>query len=149
VGTNGEVIATDISETMLAHVRRNADAAGLRNVLTIASPAKQLPASDTLYDAGICRLGLMFFPDPASAVNAIRDRLKASGRFAGLVFTTPTNNPFMAQPMSILLRHAGSNHQRRDSPAYFAWGSQELWTICSATMVSQTCNPQSSDRPST
>jgi ubiquinone/menaquinone biosynthesis C-methylase UbiE len=122
VGPNGEVTACDISETMLEHVRRNADAAGLKNVSTIASPAERLPASDTQYDAAICRLGLMLFPDPASAVNAIRSLLKASGRLAGLVFTTPTNNPFMAQPMSILLRHAGKEPPSPGQPGIFSLG---------------------------
>lgn len=124
VGPNGEVTVCDISETMLEHVRRNADAAGLKNVLTIASPAEQLPASDTQYDAAICRLGLMLFPDPASAVNVIRSLLKASGRFAGLVFTTPTNNPFMAQPMSILLRHAGKEPPAPGQPGIFSLGKR-------------------------
>lgn len=122
VGSSGEVTAIDISEKMLEHVRRNADAAGLKNVSTIASPAEQLPASDTPYDAGICRLGLMLFPDSASAVNAVRNLLKKSGRFAGLVFTTPTNNPFMAQPMSILLRHAGKQPPAPGQPGIFSLG---------------------------
>lgn len=122
VGPNGEVIAIDISETMLESVRRNAGAAGLSNVSTITSPAEQLPAADTLYDAGICRLGLMLFPDPASAVKAIRNQLKPSGRFAGLVFTTPANNPFMAQPMSILLRHAGKRPPAPGQPGIFSLG---------------------------
>lgn len=122
VGSNGEVTAIDISETMLEHVRRNADTAGLKNVSTIESPAEQLPASGTPYDAGICRLGLMLFPDSASAMNAIRSLLKTSGRFAGLVFTTPANNPFMAQPMSILLRHAGKQPPAPGQPGIFSLG---------------------------
>jgi len=122
VGPHGEVTACDISEKMLEHVRRNASAAGLKNISTIASAAEQLPTSDTLYDAAICRLGLMLFPNPASAVNAIRNLLKASGRFAGLVFTTPSNNPFMAQPMSILLHHAGKQPPAPGQPGIFSLG---------------------------
>lgn len=122
VGQDGTVVASDISETMLENVRRNALTAGLLNVSTVASAAENLPTTDDLYDAAICRLGLMLFPGPSSAVSAIRRVLKPGGRFAALVFTTPSNNPFMAQPMSILLRHAEKEPPEPGHPGIFALG---------------------------
>jgi tRNA A58 N-methylase Trm61 len=42
VGPHGTVVAADISETMLDHVRHNARALGLDNVTTIAGAAEDL-----------------------------------------------------------------------------------------------------------
>jgi ubiquinone/menaquinone biosynthesis C-methylase UbiE len=123
VGQGGTVVASDISATMLHNVRRNASAAGLSNISTVESPAEDLPVTDEPYDAAICRLGLMLFPGPSEAINAVRRLLKPGGRFAALVFTTPANNPFMAQPMAILLRHAGKQSPGPGRPGIFALGS--------------------------
>lgn len=122
VGPTGTVVASDISETMLDNVRRNALAAGLSNISTVASAAENLPATDAPCDAAICRLGLMLFPGPAAAVSAVRRVLKPGGRFAALVITTPANNPFLALPMSILLRHAGKQPPSPGRPGLFALG---------------------------
>ena len=124
VGSTGSVVASDISSTMLDNVRRNAADVGLSNITTVASAAESLPATDAPYDAAICRLGLMLFPGPSEAVSAVRRVLKSGGRFAALVFTTPANNPFMAQPMSILLRHAGKQPPSPGSPGIFALGGE-------------------------
>lgn len=48
--------------------------------------------------------------------------LKPQARFAGLVFTTPSNNPFMSQPMQILLRHARKEPPPAGKPGIFALG---------------------------
>lgn len=122
VGSTGTVVATDISETMLDNVRRNALAAGLSNISTVASAAENLPSTDAPYDAAICRLGLMLFPGPSAAVTAVRRVLKPGGRFAALVVTTPANNPFLALPMSILLRHARKQPPGPGRPGLFALG---------------------------
>ena len=122
VGPSGTVVASDISATMLDNVRRNALAAGFSNITTVESAAENLSTADEPYDAAICRLGLMLFPAPSEAVSAVRRVLKPVSRFAALVFTTPANNPFMAQPMSILLRHAGKKPPGPGHPGIFALG---------------------------
>lgn len=122
VGSEGEVVACDISGTMLEHVRQNAAKAGLTNVRTMESAAEDLSASQAPFDAAISRLGLMLFPDPAAAVRAVTSVLTTGGRFAALVFTTPANNPFMALPMRILLQHAGKEPPAAGQPGIFALG---------------------------
>jgi ubiquinone/menaquinone biosynthesis C-methylase UbiE len=124
VGSAGTVVASDISATMLDNVLRNASAAGLSNVTAVESAAENLSAAEAPYDAAICRLGLMLFPGPSAAVSAVRRVLKPGGKFAALVFTTPANNPFMAQPMSILLRHAGKKPPGPGHPGIFALGGE-------------------------
>lgn len=123
VGPAGTVVACDISPTMLEHVRQNAEAAGLANIVTVESAAESLPDSEGPFDAAISRLGLMLFPGPSSAVEAVRRVLKPGARFAALVFTTPAANRYMAEPMAILLRHAGRQPPAPGQPGIFALGA--------------------------
>jgi hypothetical protein len=81
-----------------------------------------LDEMQTPFDASISRLGLMLFPSPRGALEAVRRVLRSGARFAALVFTTPANNPFMAQPMAILLRHAGKSPPGPGQPGIFALG---------------------------
>jgi hypothetical protein len=43
-----------------------------------------------------------------------------------MVFTTPANNPFMAQPMAILLRHAGKSPPAPGQPGILALGGEGI-----------------------
>jgi ubiquinone/menaquinone biosynthesis C-methylase UbiE len=122
VGPNGRVVAIDISPTMLEHVRRNAIKAGLRNIDTLECAAEDLDEAQTPFDASISRLGLMLFSSPRGALKAVQRVLRPGARFAALVFTSPANNPFLAQPMAILLRHAGKSPPAPGQPGLFALG---------------------------
>jgi SAM-dependent methyltransferase len=122
VGPDGKVVASDISPTMLEHVRQNAAHAGLQNIETLECAAEDLAEPQVCLDAAICRMGLMLFPSPHKASEAVRRALKPGARFAALVFTKPTSNPFMAQPMAILLRHADKLPPVPGQPGIFALG---------------------------
>ena len=123
VGPHGQVVASDIADTMLHHVRENARAAGLTNVTTIATAAEDLGVTADRFDAVICRLGLMLFAEPASALLAVRCALRPGGKLAAVVFTTPPANPFMAEPMRILLRHSGKTPPAPGQPGIFSLGA--------------------------
>ena len=122
VGSEGHVIASDISDTMLEHVRQNAVKAGVQNIETLAAAADELDANLGPFDASICRMGLMLFPTPQQALSVLRPLLRPRARFAALVFSTPAKNPFLSQPMAILLRHAGKSPPEPGSPGIFALG---------------------------
>ena len=124
VGPEGAVVACDISPTMLEHVRQSATRAGLENVATVESPAEELSETQDPFDAAICRLGLMLFASPQKALESVQRVLKPGARFAALVFTTPANNPFMAQSLAILLRHAGKSPPGPGQPGLFALGGE-------------------------
>jgi len=124
VGPDGRVVASDISATMLEYVRRNAARAGLQNIETLECAAEGLEGPAACFDASICRLGLMLFPSPRNALAAVRRALKPGARFSALVFTTPAKNPVMAQPMAILLRHAGKPPPAPGQPGIFALGGE-------------------------
>ncbi|MGH7769323.1 MAG: class I SAM-dependent methyltransferase, partial [Candidatus Binatia bacterium] len=119
----GHVVANDIAATMLHYVRENARAAGLTNVTTLAGAAEDLDVAAESFDAVICRLGLMLFVDPAKALATMRRVVRPGGKVAVMVFTTPVANPFMAQPMQILLRHAGKMPAVPGQPGIFALGA--------------------------
>jgi ubiquinone/menaquinone biosynthesis C-methylase UbiE len=122
VGPNGSVVAVDISATMLEHVRRNAIEAGLPAIETLECAAEDLDETQVPFDASICRLGLMLFPSARGALKSVQAVLRPGARFAALVFTTPANNPFMARPMGILLRHAAKSLPAPGQPGIFALG---------------------------
>jgi len=123
VGPNGKVVASDISGAMLEHVRRNAAREGLENIETLECAADELDKTQAPFDASMCRAGLMLFPSPSEALEAVRLVLKPRARFAALVFTTPANNPFLAQPMEVLLRHARKSRPAPGRPGLFALGA--------------------------
>lgn len=108
VGSQGRVLATDISPRILALARHNADAAGLgHQVETRVADAERLGLDGAGFDAALCRLGLMFCPKPGDALASVRAALKPGGRFAALVFGGPQGNPCVALMMATALRHRG------------------------------------------
>lgn len=123
VGSQGHVVASDISETMLHYVRENAQAAQLDNVSTIVGAAEELDVTAESFDAVICHLGLMLFVEPAKALTAMRRALKPGGKVAVVIFTVPATNAFMAKPMQILLRHAGKEPPAPGQPGIFSLGA--------------------------
>jgi SAM-dependent methyltransferase len=122
VGPHGTGVATAISATMLEHTRRTAAAAAIDTIETRECAADDLAAARPPFEAAICRMGLMLFPSPRSVVEAVRGALKPGARFAALVFAPPSGNPFLAQPMAILLRHAGKAPPGPGQPGLFALG---------------------------
>lgn len=123
VGPTGQILAVDISRTMLDHLRASARRAALNNIRTVECAAEDLDPAQGRYDAGICRLGLMLFPSPRRALVAVQRVLEPNARFAALVFTTRAANPFMARPMELLLRHAGRKPPVPGQPGIFALGT--------------------------
>jgi len=107
VGPAGSVLATDLSPAILDFARANARRAGYNNVETLAADGEALEISEAAFDAAICRLGLMFFPDPGKGLRAIARALKPGGMACTMVFSAPDKNPCVAILMSTALKHAG------------------------------------------
>lgn len=107
VGPTGTVLATDLSPTILAFAQENARRAGYGNVETLAVDGENLKVAEATFDAAICRLGLMFFPDPGKGLREIFRALKPDGMACTMVFSTPDKNPCVAILISTALKHAG------------------------------------------
>ncbi|MEW5963209.1 MAG: methyltransferase domain-containing protein [Pseudomonadota bacterium] len=79
-----EVVASDITEEMLAETARMAVARGLANVGTTRAEAGALPFADASFDAVVCRLAAHHFPSIPRFVAEVRRVLVPGGTF-GLV----------------------------------------------------------------
>ena len=107
VGPEGRVVASDISEKILGLAAENAARAGYQTVTTHLADAERLDLDADSFDAAVCRLGLMFLPDPAAGLAQIRHALKPGARFCSMVFAGPDQNPCLRILMMTAMRHAG------------------------------------------
>lgn len=107
VGPRGFVLATDISPAILELAKANAAAAGYGNVQVRVADAERLGLEEASFDAAVCRLGLMFLPDPLQGLREIRRALKPGATACVMVFSRPEANPCVATLMSTALKHAG------------------------------------------
>ena len=106
VGPSGYVLATDISEGVVELALQVARERGLKQIETRAMDGEKLDLPDASFDAVLCRLGLMYMPHPATALREWRRTLRAGGRVAVVVYSTPERNNWGAVPASIIRRRA-------------------------------------------
>jgi SAM-dependent methyltransferase len=107
VGPAGSVLATDLSPAILALAESNAARAGYGNVSTQVADGESLPVESESFDAAVCRLGLMFFPEPLSGLREMHRALRPGGGVCTMVFSVPQKNPCVTILMSTALKHAG------------------------------------------
>ncbi len=86
VGPSGSVTATDVSPAMVEMARTRF--AGARNVDVAVEDGQSLSFPNASFDAVICSLGLMFFPDPRRGLSEFCRVLRPGGRAAVSVLTT-------------------------------------------------------------
>ena len=108
VGPTGSVLATDLSPAIIELAGRHIAQAGFAaNVHASVADGENLDVPQGSFDAAVCRLGLMFFPDPLRGVREMFRALRAGGGACTMVFSRPENNPCVTILMSTALRHAG------------------------------------------
>lgn len=69
----------------------------MTNVKTLVADGEDLRVEEASFDAVVCRLGLMLFPDPLRGLREMQRALKPGGRAAVMVFGRPRT----------ALKHAG------------------------------------------
>jgi ubiquinone/menaquinone biosynthesis C-methylase UbiE len=87
VGPSGRVVATDLSAAMLEKARVRLGA--LPNVSFAREDGQALTFADSEFDAVLCAMGLMLFPDPGRGLSEFHRVLRRSGWAAVSVNTTP------------------------------------------------------------
>jgi ubiquinone/menaquinone biosynthesis C-methylase UbiE len=87
VGPAGHVVAADLSEAMVEQAKRRLSSAP--NVTFAVENGQSLSFADDSFDALICSLGLMFFPDPSRGLSEFFRVLRPRGRAAASVLTVP------------------------------------------------------------
>lgn len=79
-GPGGHVTAADISQAMVDQARQRL--AGSPNISVVVEDCQSLSFDDGTFDAVLCSLGLMFFPDPARGLSEFHRVLRLGGRAA-------------------------------------------------------------------
>ena len=85
VGHTGHVTAADVSPAMAAKARERLGKAPDASVFV--EDGQALSFADCSFDAVLCNLGLMFFPDPVRGLSEFRRVLRPGGRLAVSVNT--------------------------------------------------------------
>lgn len=90
VGPAGRVMATDVSPAMVARARERLGS--LPNIAFSVEDGQRLTCADESFDAVLCNMGLMYFPDPMRGVAEFRRVLVPGGRAVVSVNTTPRHS---------------------------------------------------------
>ncbi|HKM73882.1 MAG TPA: methyltransferase domain-containing protein [Stellaceae bacterium] len=105
VGPTGHVTAADLSPAMVEKARERLGKAP--NVLVSVEDGQALSFPDRSFDAVLCNLGLMFFPDPARGLSEFRRVLRPGGS-AAVSVNTVVERSYNHQINLIIARHVPS-----------------------------------------
>jgi len=119
VGPGGAVTCTDAVAEMVEAARDDATRRGLTNVQFRQCTADSLPFPDNSFDAVVCRLGIMFVPDPLVAVREMLRVTKPGGMLALAVWHKSEINPFCYAVTNVMSRHVDSPAADPDAPNAF------------------------------
>jgi len=93
VGPTGAVVLSDVAPGMVEVARRRS--AGLANIEAAVVDAAAIDQPDASFDVVVCRMGLMFTPDPSVALAEIHRVLRPGGRLGALTWAGIEHNPWM------------------------------------------------------
>lgn len=127
VGAGGHVTATDISEQMTQRARERLS--GATNVSIRVEDGQALSMPDDSFDAVLCSLGLMFFPDPARGLAEFHRVLRPGGYAAVSVNTVPERS-YNTRINTIIARHVPSQAAAAD--LLFSLGEERLRALFAA-----------------
>jgi SAM-dependent methyltransferase len=122
VGDDGRVVATDLSEGMLAVARDRVEAAGFANVEFLAGAADSLELEDQSFDAAVAGFMLMLVAEPVQVAATARRLLSSGKRFVASVWSLPPSVPMLSLPMMTALKEAGGPPPDPTAPGLFALG---------------------------
>ncbi|HEY7221236.1 MAG TPA: methyltransferase domain-containing protein [Candidatus Binatia bacterium] len=94
VGLTGYVLATDNSSSMLSVAAEAVRKENLTNIETRLMNAENLELDTDSFDAVVCRIALMLFPNPAKALTEMRRVVKSGGKVAVMVYAALEKNPY-------------------------------------------------------
>jgi ubiquinone/menaquinone biosynthesis C-methylase UbiE len=105
VGPSGHVMAADVSPAMAEKARERL--AKAPNASVSVEDGQALSYGDSSFDAVLCNLGLMFFPDPVRGLSEFRRVLRPGGRVAVSV-NTVVERSYNHQINVLIARHMPS-----------------------------------------
>jgi ubiquinone/menaquinone biosynthesis C-methylase UbiE len=123
VGPEGYILATDIAEDIIRLAGQVAKERGVEQIETRVMDGEDLELADASFDTVLCRLGLMYMPNPAVALNEWYRVLKPGGRVAIVVFSTADRNGWGLTPVSIIRERAKLPPPIPGQPGPFSLGA--------------------------
>ncbi|MFN3624223.1 MAG: class I SAM-dependent methyltransferase [Hyphomicrobium sp.] len=114
------VVASDITDEMLAEAAKLAAARGLANVETARAEAGALPFADQSFDLVTCRLAAHHFPDPNAFVGESFRVLRPGGTFALVDNVSPDASMLpLATPAELLnAARAFNTYEKTRDPSH-------------------------------
>ena len=107
IGPTGSVTCTDVTAEMVAAAQSEAKRHGVTNIAFRQCGADSLPFENNSFDAVVCRLGVMFFPDPLAGLREMLRVAKREGVLSLAVWDKAELNPFSFLITDVLARHFG------------------------------------------
>ena len=108
VGSNGSVTCTDAVAEMVFAAKSEAHRRGLENMFFEQCLADSLPFKDNSFDAAVCRLGVMFFPDPLAGLREMLRVIKSGGSLSLAVWHESNLNPFAYIVTNVISSHVAT-----------------------------------------
>jgi SAM-dependent methyltransferase len=124
VGASGSVTFSDAVAEMVSTARAEARNRERTNIEFNQCLAESLPFLNDSFDAVVCRLGVMLFPDPAAAIHEALRVVKSSCSVAYAVWSHRDSNPFFHVVMDIVSRYIESPPEDPDAPGAFRFAER-------------------------
>jgi enediyne biosynthesis protein CalE5 len=107
VGSDGNVLAIDISSQMLEIAKERSILLGLQNIEFKEGDAERLHdyLLQSFFDVALCRWGLMLMPNLNTVLENIHSYLFPGGRFAAAVWSHPSKVPLISLAMNTIREH--------------------------------------------
>ena len=126
VRSDGRLISSDFSPTMLEAARERGAARGIENVEYRVIDATRIELEDDSVDGVLCRFGYMLMGDVEVALAETRRVLRPGGKVALAVFGSPERNPFFMIPaISLIQRGYMPPPEPPPAPGLFAMADPE------------------------
>jgi len=119
VGARGSVTCTDAVAEMVAAAEVEAQRRGLKNVKFEQCAADSLPFESKSFDAAVCRLGAMFFPEPLAALREMVRVTKDGGAISLAIWDKSELNPFCYAITNVVARHFDEPPGNPNAPGAF------------------------------
>ena len=120
VGNSGHVLATDISPQMLSIAKQRAISLGLQDVIEFKEgDSETIDLPNSIFNAVLCRWGLMFLPDLKTGLSNIHKSLVDGGRLAAAVWASPDKVPFIALALNTVMKETNNPQPPPGTPGPF------------------------------
>ena len=122
VGPRGLVVHTDVAEGMTAAARR----VRVDPMRFAVASGDALPFPGGAFDCVVCRLGVMFFPDPGRGLAEMVRVARGGGRVTVVVWGLKERNPYFAIPSEAAGRYVPSPPDPPGAPNAWRFGDPGL-----------------------